>query len=280
MEPLVSALFIYPVKSLAGIALTEATVEPRGLKHDRRWMIVDKDNFFFTQRDVPQMATIKTSITHNGQLVLSKGSDCIDVPAADGSPRSVNVWNDTVPGTPVSYQVDEWLSDHLSITCSLVYMAEDSLRPIDPDYAVGDEIVSFADGFPILLTNTASLRDLNVRTDDAIPMNRFRPNIVVDTDEAFMEDAIGSFRLGTALLEGVKPCARCSITTIDQETGGRMDKEPLKTLATFRRTDGKVNFGENLVVREPGLIRLGDAVDTLAPRGHFPRRIASAPSAI
>ena len=274
----VASLHIYPVKSLAGIALAEAIVEERGLRHDRRWMIVDGDNSFITQRTVPQMATIATAIDQDERLVLSRNGSSIQVPAHDPllhPAARVTVWDSSVPGAFVSPEADAWLSDALSFRCRLVYMPDTSRRPIDPDYAAGEEIVSFADGYPILLASSASLRDLNMRSGEIIPMDRFRPNIVVDADAPFAEDEFGRFGLGGAVLEGVKPCSRCIITTMDQQTGARMGKEPLKTLATYRQKANKVNFGENLVVRAPGSVRIGDRIVPLQPRGEFPRIMAS-----
>ncbi len=155
-------------------------------------------------------------------------------------------------------------------------MPDDTHRLIDPRYTEDRKLVSFADGFPITLTNTASLDDLNRRIgDDAVPMNRFRPNIVVESSDPFMEDVLGKFRLGSATLEAVKHCARCPVTTIDQETGERMGKEPLKTLASFRRGKKGVIFSENLNVLETGTIRIGDIIQSLEPRAIYPRPVAT-----
>jgi len=261
----VKGLFIYPVKGLAGVSLAESAVEKEGLRHDRRYMIVGEDGIFRSQRQIPQMATLRPQVAKDGLVIQGPRGDSVAVRIDECSSLTVKVWNSEVIAYGGDAEVDAWLSDHLHETVRLFRMGPQSHRPISPDYAEPDDRVSFADGFPILLANEESLADLNRRLTNPIPMDRFRPNIVVSgiAGEPWAEDTIGDYRIGAVAALGNKLCARCQVPTIDQVTGERTGPEPLTTLATFRTIDGKVMFGMNLIPRlhaQAEVIRIGDRV--------------------
>ena len=263
-----SALSIYPVKGLKGIAVTQARCTERGLEYDRRWMVVGAEDEFLTQREVPRMATIWTDIA-KGKLTLSApDTDPVDVPLAPppSSPRMhVTVWSSEVEALAVSGEADAWLSDYLAMECRLVYMPDNSRRLSNPKYGGEGKLVGFADGYAYLLTGDASLADLNARlaanNHPALPMNRFRPNLVVAGAEAYAEDGWKRVQIGQASFGVAKPCGRCQVTTTDQATGEVTGPEPLATLATYR--DSKefgTMFGMNLVSEKVGIVRVGDEV--------------------
>ena len=260
-----SEINIYPVKSLAGIALESAVVEDRGLRYDRRWMLVDEKRQFITQREVPRMALVKIEVGDDG-LRASMNGDIITVPQLTEETKTVKVWSSSVIGAFYPKEVDEWFSSALGVNCRLVAMPETTKRKVNPFYAVRkfQDTVSFADGYPFLLIGQASLDDLNARLAHPVPMNRFRPNFVVAGSEPFEEDTWKRIRIGSTEFHLVKPCARCVITTVDQATGEKNGKEPLKTLSTFRNRNGNVLFGQNLIAESVGgILRVGDKVEVL-----------------
>jgi uncharacterized protein len=261
-----SEINIYPIKSLKGISLDSAKVEARGLEFDRRWMLVDKQNQFLTQREIPAMSLIKIAIDGEN-LTASLDDRKLKVPfIPDGDSATVKIWSSKVKGQFYDEATDAWFSEALSHECRLVLMPESTKRKVSPFYAVRKfkDTVSFADGYPFLLIGEGSLADLNSRLDTPVPMNRFRPNLVVSGSEAFAEDSWKKIRVGETVFHLVKPCARCVITTVDQSTGEKNGKEPLKTLATYRTREGKVMFGQNLIAENPGgVIRIGDEIEIL-----------------
>lgn len=244
----VSALYIYPIKSLGGIPVESAELSDRGFRHDRRWMLVDRQNQFISQRELPKMTWLQTAIEEDGLSIRHKRTgDNIKIPfQPTGDPCTVTVWEDTCEARFVDPLVDEWFSDMLSTPCRLVYMPEDSQRKVDPHYAHGEEITSFADAFPLLLIGQASLDHLNSRLDQPLTMERFRPNMVFTGGHPFQEDEMASFSIAGVTFYGVKPCARCVITTIDLVTAEK-GREPLRTLGGFRRQGNKILFGQNLI---------------------------------
>jgi len=257
-----AALYIHPVKSLHRVDMTALELDPWGPRGDRRWLVVAPDGRFMTQRQHPAMARILTAL--NGEtlhLTGSAGSALrIDPPAPQAPAIKVSVWKDhAIAARDAGDEAAAWLSAILGTACRLVHMADPAhARPTD----FGS--VSFADGFPLLVTNTASLDDLNARLDQPVPMERFRPNIVIETDQPWAEDEWRSIRIGTVELDLVKPCSRCIVTTIDQESGTiPVPREPLKTMTGFRHRPGGVMFGQNAVIRHAGTIRLGDAVELI-----------------
>lgn len=260
-----SGIYIYPIKSLGGISLNAATVQERGLQYDRRWMLVDQHNHFMTQRKIHRMALVKVKLEKEHLLISMPSMPDLSIPLAPQTQESVavTVWDDVCRGVVVSRHASEWFSEALEQPCKLVYMPDDSIRPVDYRYTKNNEFVSFADAYPFLLIGQASLDDLNCRLERAVPMNRFRPNLVVNTSIAFEEDNWRSIRIGNTLFHLVKPCARCVLTTIDQQTGVA-GKEPLRTLSTYRTINNKVLFGQNTISGKSGeYIKLGDAVQVV-----------------
>jgi uncharacterized protein YcbX len=258
----VSKLFIYPIKSLGGISLERAEVTDRGFAFDRRWMLVDPDGGFITQRTVPSMALIRVSLGAGGLEVRSRlHPRVLRVPyrPAGDCFADVHVWDDTCRGQFVSAEADAWFSAALGLPCRLVFMPEETARATDPRYAPAGSRTSFADAFPFLLIGEASLDDLNARLGQAVPMNRFRPNIVFTGGAPFLEDSLREFFIRNIRFRGVKLCARCPIPTIDQDTAER-GKEPLRTLAGYRTRNNKVYFGQNLVHEGLGEIGVGDPI--------------------
>jgi len=265
----ISEINIYPVKSLKGIAMGEALVEDRGLQFDRRWMLVNENNGHITQREVPRMALVEIAV-RDANLSASVNGMSIDIPMTPESGdvaavADVTIWNDTVAARPYDDKTNTWFSDALNVKCRLVLLPGESKRPIDSKYAVAaDNEVSLADGYPFLLIAEGSLADLNLRLETPVPMNRFRPNLVVAGTEAFAEDAWKRIRIGDVEFHVVKPCERCVLTTVDQSTGEKTGKEPLRTLSTYRNQNGKVLFGQNLIAESAGgHVRVGDAVEIL-----------------
>jgi uncharacterized protein len=264
-------IYIYPVKSLAGIRLEQATVQLRGLQYDRRWMIVTPEGDFLTQRNVPELALLGTAIEPPYLILFDRFNthDRVAVPlhSADDEDacKDVSVWDDRLTGTLVSPDADAWLSEKLSIEVQLVAMPEHSTRAVDSRYAPDGQYVSFADGYPFLLVGTASLADLNQRLAQPVPMNRFRPNLVFSGGQPYEEETWSDFTIGGLPFQGVKPCARCVMTTIHQDTG-RAGSEPLKTLSGYRRDGNKVLFGQNVIwMGTEGVIKVGDLVSPVPP---------------
>ncbi|QQS33710.1 MAG: MOSC domain-containing protein [Acidobacteriota bacterium] len=287
----ISEINIYPIKSLKGITLESSTVERRGLEFDRRWMIVDAAGKFLTQRQEPKMATITVEVTNVGLQVTSENGSSMNVskPGDDDSRILTKVWGSESEAFECDVEANEWFSDVLSREVRLLYMPDDAGRPINERFNRGGELVSFADGYPLLITAEPSLAMLNQKIAETtnagrlpapqmLPMRRFRPNLVVSGSDAFAEDDWKRIRVGNAVLRVTKPCARCVMTTVDPECGKFDAKEPLKTLASFRmardvmpeRLDTlgleptAVFFGMNLVPETTGVeIRVGDEVEIL-----------------
>jgi len=281
----ISSIYIYPVKSLKGIGLTEAEVEKRGLRHDRRWMLTDRQNIFFTQREFPRMALISVEVGEDCLRFSAPGAEDLRVPMIPGTGNlgDMTIWQSVCPGEIYDEPVNQWFSRVLETYCQLVYMPDTTERHVSELFDTGDDIVSFADGYPLLLLGEASLEDLNARLADkdvCVPllMNRFRPNVVVSGSEAYVEDGWKRIRIGEVEFRVVKPCVRCVMTTIDQSLGEFAGKEPLKTLATYRMAKDVypstfdsmglgptgVLFAQNLIPESVGgVIRLGDEIEVI-----------------
>lgn len=260
----VSAINIFPIKSLRGCGVESAVFDRRGPRWDRRWMVVDATGRFVTQRQEHRMALVRVRLTAHSLVLEGPGMTPLAVPLeAAGDPMSVQVWDSRVTATDMGRPAAGWLSRFLGRPVRLVFMPEAWRRDVDPDYAPQGATVGFADGFPILLISQASLDDLNDRLADPVPMIRFRPNLVVSGTDPFAEDGWREVRIGPVRMSVVKPCGRCAIPCIDPDSGEAGD-EPLRTLATYRRSGREVLFGQNLVHREEGEIRIGDAVEVLA----------------
>lgn len=261
----VAALYIYPIKSLGGIELKSSAITPRGLAHDRRWMLVDEKNEFLTQRVYPQMALLKTAIDQEDILIYHSDdpSDLIKVPLQPTQKETiiVKVWDDYCEAQYADNEVNEWFSKKLGLACKAVFMPDSSKRKLDGVYALSDEdITGFADGYPLLFISQASLNDLNSRLSEPVPMDRFRPNIVLEGTEAYAEDGMKEFTINRTSFYGVKLCGRCIVTTTNQHTGER-GKEPLRTLATYRTINNKVCFGQNVISSGSGKIAVGDTIE-------------------
>jgi len=261
----ISEINIYPVKSTKGIRLDSAHVERRGLRFDRRWMVVDESGLFISQRDVSKLALISTSVGEAMLTLSAEGRSSLSLPLipTDNALASARVWEDEVRVCWMGKEADEWLTTFLGIRCRLVYMPDKTMRRVNPDYASPADVVSLADAFPVLLISQASLDDLNSRLSQPVPMNRFRPNIVVSGSKAFEEDSWRRIRLGSLVLRIVKPCSRCVTTTVDQATGVS-GKEPLATLAGYRTRNGNVYFGQNAIPENDALIHTNDEIEILA----------------
>ena len=252
----VSELFIYPVKSLAGIASQQVELSAFGFKYDRRWMIVDANGQFITQREHFKMATIKTAIKAQ-QLVLSHADDSIVVPISDEKAKQIEVtiWKDTFKASLPSVEVDQWLSQILDKPCHLVHMSEQVSRQVDPGYAPIGQPVSFADAFPILVISQASIDDLNAKLTTDVNINRFRPNLVASGSRAFAEDDWQDLSINNIDFRAVKQCSRCIMPSVNQQTGVQDQLKMLATLNTYRKQDKKIKFGQNLIYKELDLIK-------------------------
>lgn len=253
----VSELYIYPVKSCRGIKLDVSELEAFGLKHDRRWMVVDSGGVMLTQRKLARMCLIQPELIQNGITLKAAGMNdiSIDIPATENR-INVKVWNDHCQALDAGDDVANWLSQFLQRGCRLVYFPDDEFRQVDQAYAQAGDKTAFSDGFPLLLISQASLDDLNQRMDKPLAMNRFRPNIVIQGCTAFAEDEWKKIRIGNIELRVVKPCSRCVIPSINIETAER-EEEPTKTLISYRKRNNKIYFGQNLIANTYGKIEVG-----------------------
>ena len=260
--PRVVSLHVYPLKSAGGITVPAVRVAEAGLEHDRQWLIVTADGRFVTQRAHPRMALLRVAVGPDHLLVEGPGIGTLALPLAapDSSTpfERILVWEKERWAVTCGAEAAAWASDYLGTACRVVRaVAPASERRTDDRGCVR---AGFADGYPALAISTASLADLNGRLFEPLPMNRFRPNLVVEGVPAYAEDGWTRVRIGEATLRARKLCYRCAITTTDQETAER-GVEPLRTLATYRRApDGEVSFGMNLGFEGPGLLRVGDEV--------------------
>ncbi len=263
----ISELYIYPIKSLAGIPVKEANVTPTGFEYDRRWMLIDENNRFISQREVPHLALLQVSIEDDGlQITDKKSGRSIVIPfntTSNGFETNVIIWDDTCSAEYVSDKADKWFTEVLGINCRLVYMPDTSKRLVDQQYAPFNAITSFSDAYPFMMIGQASLDDLNRRLAVKLPMNRFRPNIVFTGGKPHAEDLFAHFTIGNIDFYGVKLCSRCVITTINQDNLSK-GKEPLKTLAGYRQKNNKLLFGQNLVHEGSGRIAVGDCLEIIS----------------
>lgn len=263
-NPTLSAVYVYPVKSCRGIAVTSASLDDWGLQYDRNWMVVTADGTFLTQRNVPQLALVETAIEPESLRLNAPNLPALTLPLAPhaGPVLEVVVWRDRCRAIDQGDAAAEWFSTVVGQPCRLVRIGEQYDRPVEPDYITQPAQVSFADAYPLLLISEASLADLNNRLPDALPMNRFRPNLVVSGCDPYAEDSWQRIRIGQIQFEVAKPCQRCIIPTTDQTTAIR-GKEPLQTLATYRRFKGGVIFGQNLVHQGYGEVQVDALVEVL-----------------
>lgn len=261
----IESVLIYPLKSARGVAPQEAEVQARGLMNDRRWMVIDERNRFVSARKIPAMVLIEASIeASDGALILSardQSSARVCVPDTKLPVIEVEVWKSRCPARVADVAANEWISALLNGDYRLVHMADDCLRSVSQEWSRPGDIVSFADGFPLLLIGTASLGDLNRRLRRPVTMANFRPNLVVQTEQAFVEDSWQRVRIGGIEFDVSKACARCVLTTVDPNSGMKsVDGEPLETLKTFRSFELGITFGQNLIPRGVGTLHRGDAL--------------------
>ncbi len=259
----VAALWIYPVKSCGGISSETVDILTQGFKGDRQWMIVDPDGKFLSQRQYPQLARVKPQITEDNLTLTFNNFSPLKLPwETTGSLKPVTIWRNQTQALDQGLEAAAWFSEVLQASCRLVRQSPDYPRPLNPKYALWqDQTVSFADGYPVLLTNTASLKLLGKKLGTTVPMDQFRPNLVVETEFPFAEDHWQTVKIGDITFVTAKPCERCIVITTDQNTGDRHPtQEPLRTLGTFRRTAKGILFGINLMPTSSGKISVGDAV--------------------
>lgn len=260
-----SDIYIYPIKSLGGISVDKAEVTDRGLKYDRRWMLVDEGDNFLTQRTHTQMALLQVSIQANQLLVSHKhdSNNAITIPMEPnqfvGEVTQAKVWDDNVQVKVYNHHVNEWFSRQLGFKCKLVYMPDSTQRKVDTEFAEKGEITSLSDCYPFLIIGQESLNLLNQKLDKSISIDRFRPNFVFEGGKAHDEDNWRKFKIGDVTFYGVKLCSRCVVTTIDQQTAEK-NQEPLRTLLAYRNFDGKIMFGMNLIHEKNGIVKVNDTL--------------------
>jgi hypothetical protein len=264
-----ASIHVYPMKAARAVDLGESVVEPHGLAGDRRWMLADEDGRFISQREEPALARVSVIFVTNGVAVTflaPRVPRCEVAVPRDAELVKVSVWGTSFVAMGAGPAADRWFSAYLGRPVRLVYMDDPARRPVDPDYGRPGETVSFADGFPLLLTSAGSLGELGDwlagEGAEPVPMTRFRPNVVVAGAPPWAEDRWRRIRIGAVPFRVVKPCGRCVVTTTDQDTGER-GKQPLKILAKRRRFGQELVFGQNLIPDAGGVIRVGDPVDIL-----------------
>ncbi|MBK9751076.1 MAG: MOSC N-terminal beta barrel domain-containing protein [Chloroflexi bacterium] len=269
----VTGLYTYPIKSCGGLSHDAVDLLVRGLRDDRRWLIITPDGQFVTQRENAKLALIQPAYADGMLQISAPGHEPVRVSLdadADGvATRRVVVWKSTCDAVDQGDTIAAWLSDFLGQSVRLVKQADADGRLTSNSHTDQPAPVSFADGYPLLLANSASLADLNdrllARDKDTLLMNRFRPNVVIDGAAAWAEDGWTRLLIGGVPFDSVKPCARCEITTIDQATATVPDyQEPLATLATFRKQPKGVMFGQNIIHRAVGALHIGDRVEVVA----------------
>ncbi len=269
-----SEINLYPVKGMAGNSVNKAFMELYGLRNDRRLMLVDDVGLFISQRKFPLLSQFRVSNFDNG-VSISFGEKMLKIDYSQFRERiPVTIWKSNTQALLADIETNKWLSECLEMSCRLVLMPDTERRLINPRFNRGGEHVSFADGYPIMLIGLASLKDLNQRIEIDLPMNRFRPNLVVKDTDAYAEDVWKRIRIGEVQLRSTKPCSRCVVTTINQDSGAKDGLEPLKTLAKYRRAEtifskdylelglkaNDVLFGQNFVVEKSGWISVGDNI--------------------
>lgn len=259
---ILSDIFIYPVKSLAGIRVENWEVVETGLKYDRQWMLIDENGQFLSQRRLPKMALIHTQLTESELILSAETFADLHLPLAfeGGEIIKSTVWEDCCDGLHVSNEADAWLSEVLQTTCKLVYLPTQTKRGVDLKYATQSDRTAFSDGFPFLIISQNSLNDLNSHLENPVEMARFRPNLVISDCEAYAEDSWREIKIGSIEFRLPKPCSRCSVPAINPITA-KVGKEPLTTLNRLRKVNGKIYFGQNALHNQLGELKIGDKVN-------------------
>jgi uncharacterized protein len=261
-----ASLIYYPIKACRGVDVQSAQVERMGLEHDRRMMIVTSDGEFLTQREYPRLAHVRPTLQDGTLTLYAPNYDSIQLAIrCSGTPWPVDIWHSQgVHAIDQGEEAAQWFSDWLDASVRLVHITDGYKRKVNPQYAIhADDHTGFADGYPILLISEESLQDLNTRLKTPVPMNRFRPNLVVRGCEPYAEDTWNKIKIGDVELAVVKPCPRCVVTTIDKETL-EQGKEPLKTLSKYRGHELGAIFGQNVIPFNGGSLQLGMNVEILA----------------
>jgi len=263
-----SEINIYPIKSCKGVSLASSEIDERGLKYDRRWMLLSSDGRPLSQRKLPEMSMLRVELHEDKLLVSHDGKDIspLEISLVLYKQESVEfeIWKRPTSGNFVSDEADRWFSEALETDCRLLYMPQDVVMKTNPHFAKGKQ-TSFTDGYPFLLMGEGSLEDLNSRLENPISMNRFRPSLVFNGGEAYDEDHWKTFRISGIGFHGVKLCDRCTVTTIDQDKGTK-GKEPLATLNKYRRIKMGVYLGQNVVHEMKGVVNVGNEI-TVIERG-------------
>ena len=263
-----ASIHIYPLKAARAVDLGESRVEPWGLAGDRRWLVVDEDGRFISQREESSMARVVVSCGPDGIRVSAEGRTDLVIaePPAGAALLKVRVWSTTLLAATAGPEADTWFSDYFGRPARLVYLDDPTRRPVDPEYGRAGDVVSFADGYPLLLASAGSLGELGgwlaADGERPVPMTRFRPSVVVAGAPPWAEDRWRRVRIGTVPFRVAKPCGRCLVTTTDQVTGER-GRQPLKMLGRRRRFGQQLVFGQNLIPDAVGVIRVGDPVEIL-----------------
>lgn len=259
-----SDIIIYPIKSLPGVRINECKVEPRGLKYDRRWMLVDENNKFITIRQHPEMLLFDLHLDNDSFVVKHRPSgDTLEIPLEiqEGPEVQVTIWGDEVEAIAGNNNWGSWFEDKLGISCRLVFMGDQANRPIKKEWSSNGEIVSFADAYPLLVIGSESLANLNSKLEKRITIDRFRPNLVFEGGEAYEEYRWEKFKVGENLFQGLKPCERCIVTTMDPLTAEK-GREPLLTLSK-QKINNKIVFGQHAYAIDFGTIRTDDEIQVL-----------------
>ncbi len=269
--PILSQIYVYPVKSLSGIQVSAWPVDKNGLQYDRKWMLIDEQQQFLSQRRLPKMALIKTRIEYD-QLILSAPSQDDLVLALNpetGADIKVGIWRDECLAKSVSAAADVWLSEFLQTTCRLVYHPDDRQRQVDQRYASANDQTAFSDGFPFLIVSENSLNSLNQALPFAVSMARFRPNLVIADCDSYAEDHWRLIEINQIHFRLPKPCSRCSVPGIDPDTAISA-KEPLATLSRLRKWENQVYFGQNALHDQAGQLAVGSTVNILKTGANQP----------
>ncbi len=259
-ELIVSDLIVYPLKSARGIHLESMQLNELGPELDRRWMAIDSQGKFVTQRKLPKMCLIETAMTVDGSLELSvNGEEKLTVPAGGYEPKQSSIWGTEVQGEDCGDAAADWMSAFLNKQCRIIYMPSSHQRLVDTDYATQQERLGFADGFPVLIATQSSLNDFNSKLGFEVDMDRFRPNIVIDGNPPWAEDSWKDITINTIRLSLLKPCSRCIMPSINPQSGEKQ-MQVNQALQAHRRRDRETFFGQNAVYDRLGTIQIGDSV--------------------
>ncbi|MGY6276487.1 MOSC domain-containing protein [Methylomonas sp. MgM2] len=262
--PALSQIYLYPIKSVSGIQVQRWPVNKNGLVYDRKWMLIDKEHRFLSQRRLPKMALIKTRIEQDQLIVAAPGMPDLnlDIKPVGNADIEVEIWRDHCLAKTISEQADIWFSTFLQTECKLVFHPDETQRQVDQRYAKPSDQTAFSDGFPFLIVSQSSLAALNQALPHPVGIDRFRPNLVVDDCEAYAEDSWRRILIKNIEFRLPKPCSRCAIPGIDPETAISA-KEPLATLNRLRRWENQIYFGQNALHGHGGELAVGDAVEIL-----------------